>query len=148
TTPFGTPVRPTFPRPSGQTTGPEATCRADYAALQAVRKTEFADRTSFINFRNNAKVNRGVLRQTYRTALQAQYTAYNTYNIARVNRPNQIVAQKALVANALTNVITAQSGLKNSYVYAPSDGTVAAIDGAVGEFSNGGNALSPATPQA
>lgn len=153
-TPYGVPNRAVFPNDPDQTTGPQSKCQLDYAgttsppSLQVARKTYFTDRTAFINFRNNAKVNRGVLRQTYRTALQAQYTAYNTYNIARVNRPNQIIAQKALVANAQTNVITAQSGLKNSYVYAPSDGTVAAIDGVVGEFNAGGSNLTPNTPLA
>lgn len=145
--PFGTPGRTVFPADPDQTTGAQATCLADYNTLRAAEKTYTGDKTGVLNFRQNQKVNRGTLRSSYRTALQAQWTAYNTWNIARVNRPNQILAQRALLQNALANVITAQSGLKNSYVYAPSDGTVAAIDGAVGEFSNGGNALSPATPQ-
>ena len=143
----GPAATPLVPPATGQTSKSQQACAADYDTLSKAKQTKFKDRTAYINGVQALKVNRSGLRSTYRAALQALWTAYNTWNIARVNRPNQILAQKALVQNALANVITAQSGLKNSYVYAPNDGTVSAIDGAVGEFSNGGNALSPATPQ-
>jgi multidrug efflux pump subunit AcrA (membrane-fusion protein) len=123
-------------------------CAADYAALQATRKTYFQDRTAFINAKKNIKVNEGVLRSTWRGALQTLDTARNTANIARVNRPTQILAQRALVANAQSNVAAAQSTVKNSYVYSPVDGVVTAISGTVGEFSAGGNNLVPTTPVA
>jgi HlyD family secretion protein len=147
-TPFGVPTRPTFPNDPDQATAPQNSCRAAYNTYRLAQQKEFNDRSTFINSRENQKVNRGVLRSTYRTALQALATAQNTANIARVNRPNQILAQKALVANAQAGVLAAQSGLKNSFIYAPSDGTVTAIDGAVGEYTAGGNNLTPQTPLA
>lgn len=136
------------PQAPANKTSRDQLCAADYAALQATRKTFFQDRTAFINARKNIKVNEGVLRSTWRSALQARDTARNTANIARVNRPSQILAQRALVANALANVGSAQSTVKNAYVYSPVDGVVTAISGTVGEFSSGGNNLVPTTPTA
>jgi len=90
-------------------------------------------------------VNRGVLRATWRTALKDVEIAKNAANIARVNRPNQILQAKANVANAQSNVGAAQSALKDRYVYAPVDGVVTGIGNTVGEFSAGGNNLTPGT---
>ncbi|MDQ2709057.1 MAG: HlyD family efflux transporter periplasmic adaptor subunit [Actinomycetota bacterium] len=122
---------------------------ADFNALRlAMQKkfTDLTDRTAFTNAAQNIKVNRGVLRSTHRAALQAVASAKNTANIAAVNRPNQILAQKALVANAQSAVFSGQLAVKNTFVYAPSDGTVAGTAGTAGEFTAGGNNLTPTTP--
>jgi HlyD family secretion protein len=125
-----------------------ATCASDKSAVDAADLKRFNDVTTLVNARKNLRVNRGGLTSTYRSARQAAVTAYNTWSIARTNRPNQILAQRALVANALVSIASAQGMLANSYIYAPIDGTVSAITGAEGEFNSGGSNLTPNTPQA
>jgi HlyD family secretion protein len=125
-----------------------ATCTSDKSAVDAADLKRYNDVTTLVNGKKNLAVNRGALRSTYRSARQTAVTAFNTYNIARVNRPNQILAQRALVANALVNVGNAQGSLANSYIYAPIDGTVSAIAGTVGEYNAGGSNLTPNTPLA
>jgi HlyD family secretion protein len=123
-------------------------CTDEKTKFDAAKLTVFNDRTTMVQNWKNLKVNRGGLISTYRTARKDAVTAYNTWNIARVNRPNQILAARAAVANALVNVGNAQGNLGDSYIYAPIDGTVSAIAGTVGEFNPGGNNLTPNTPVA
>jgi HlyD family secretion protein len=139
----GTPTPPVIPLDPRL-----ATCKTDKTNLDAADLKRYNDVTTTVNNRRNRAVNRGVLRSTYRTARQTAVTAYNTWNIARVNRPNQILAQRAVVANALVNVGNADGSLENSYIYAPMDGTVSAIAGTVGEYNSGGSNLTPNTPVA
>jgi multidrug efflux pump subunit AcrA (membrane-fusion protein) len=145
---FGAPARPVIPLDPTQTTGPQATCRADYAALQSARKQFFADRTAFLNAKKLRDFDEGDKRTNWRVALKDLETAKNAANIARVNRPNQILQARANVANAQANVAAAQSTVKNSYVYSPVDGVVTGIGNTVGEFSAGGNNLTPGTATA
>jgi HlyD family secretion protein len=125
-----------------------ATCSADKSNVDAADLKRFNDVTTLVNDRKNLRVNQGGLISTYRSARLAAVSAYNTWNIARTNRPNQILAQQALVANALVNIASAQGMLANSYIYAPIDGTVSAITGTEGEFNSGGSNLTPNTPLA
>ncbi|MBV9313544.1 MAG: efflux RND transporter periplasmic adaptor subunit [Pseudonocardia sp.] len=125
-----------------------STCNTDKAAVAAADLKRFNDTTTLINAKNAVRVDRGVLISTFRTARQAAVTAFNNWNVAITNRPNQILAQRALVANALVNVANAQGSLANSYIYAPVDGTISALAGTLGEFSAGGNNLTPNTPLA
>jgi HlyD family secretion protein len=46
------------------------------------------------------------------------------------------------------NVASAQGHLDNSFIYAPLDGVVSAVNGTVGEYAQGGSELSPNTPLA
>ena len=114
-----------------------ATCNADKSNVDAADLKRFNDVTTLVNARKNLRVNQGGLISTYRSTRLAAVSAYNTWNIARTNRPNQILAQQALLANALVNVGNAQGSLANSYIYAPIDGTVSAIAGTIGEFNAG-----------
>ncbi|MBB6374700.1 multidrug efflux pump subunit AcrA (membrane-fusion protein) [Pseudonocardia eucalypti] len=122
------------------------------AALKAVADAEnkyYADKTTYINAINSLKVNRGVLRSTYRAARTSAVTAYNTWNIAKTNRPNQILAARAQVANAQVAVANALGSLGDGFVYAPADGVVSAVNGAVGEFSppsSGDSSVTPNSP--
>jgi HlyD family secretion protein len=140
--PDGTQTNPLLPVPT------LATCQSDKATVDADKTTLYNARTVLGTARRAVNTTQGPLRLTYTTDRQLAVAAYNAYNIARINRPNQILAQQALTANALVNVGNANGSLENSYVYAPIDGTVSAIAGTVGEFSNGGSNLTPNTPVA
>lgn len=121
-------------------------CKTALANLLTAENKLYADKTAYINSVNALKVNRGVLRSTYRSARTAAISAYNTWNIARTNRPNQILAARAQVANAQVQVANAVGSLGDGFVYAPADGVVSAINGAVGEFSPPSSSDSSVTP--
>jgi multidrug efflux pump subunit AcrA (membrane-fusion protein) len=127
---------------------PPPECGAQKTAYDTAKTTLYNARTTMISNWKAMRVNRGLARSTYRAARKDAITAYNTWNIARVNRPNQILAARAQVANALVAVGNAQGGLSDSFIYAPIDGVVSAIAGTVGEFNPGGNNLTPNTPLA
>jgi HlyD family secretion protein len=76
-------------------------------------------------------------------------TAQNTLDSANAQRPSDLAAQAALVANQTAAVAIAQRNLNDTVLYAPVAGTVSAINGTVGEFlggsSSGTTALAPGT---
>jgi HlyD family secretion protein len=145
--PDGTPVPP-IALAGDQRVGSASTagtCANLKGIVDAADAKRYGDVTTVVSNYKNLKVNRGGLRSTYRTSRQAAVSAFNAYNIARINRPNQIAAAQAQVANALVNVGQANGSLENSYIYAPIDGTVSAIAGTVGEYNAGGSNLTPNT---
>jgi HlyD family secretion protein len=141
--------------PNGQPTPPVlpmdsriATCQSDFQNVKAAELTQFNDVTTHGDDRRGTRVDRGGLISTYRADRTAAVNAYNAYETAKLQRPHLIRAQQAQVAAALVGVGTAVSNLENSYVYAPMDGTITAINGTVGEYLQGGSNLTPATPNA
>jgi HlyD family secretion protein len=123
-------------------------CATQETAVQTADLARYKDQTTLGTDYKTLDVDRGGLISTYRAARASALGAYNTWNIARTNRPTQIQAQQALVANALVNVASAQGHLDNSFIYAPLDGVVSAVNGTVGEYAQGGSELSPNTPLA
>lgn len=124
-------------------------CPERLAAVVTAENKLYTDKTTYINSINNLRVNRGVLRSTYRAARTTAVTSYNTWNIAKTNRPNQILAARAQVANAQVQVANALGSLGDGFVYAPADGVVSAVNGAVGEFSppsSGDSSVTPNSP--
>lgn len=129
-------------------TDTDATCQTDLGNLNSAKLAYFDDVTAHGDDRRNTPVDRGSLLATYRDDRESAVNAYNAYNTAKRNRPHQIQAQQAVVASALVDVATALSNLENTYVYAPIDGTITALNGTVGEYTQGGNNLTPNTPLA
>jgi multidrug efflux pump subunit AcrA (membrane-fusion protein) len=123
-------------------------CSALLTAVQTADLNRYKDQTTLGMDYKTLDVDRGGLISTYRSARASALAAYNTWTIARRNRPTQIQAQQALVANALVNVASAQGHLDNSFIYAPLDGVVSAVNGTVGEYAQGGSELTPNTPLA
>lgn len=73
------------------------------------------------------------IRQAQATVIQNQ----NTLDSARTDRPSNIAAQRAAVANQVAAVAQAQHDVDNTVLYAPVGGQVSAITGAVGEYLPG-----------
>ncbi|MCD2192187.1 HlyD family efflux transporter periplasmic adaptor subunit [Actinomycetospora endophytica] len=79
-------------------------------------------------------------------ARQGQVTAQNGLDSAGANRPNDLAAARAAVDGARAQVATAQQNLANTTLRAPSDGTITALNGAVGEFVAASAATTPIAP--
>ncbi|HEY1969594.1 MAG TPA: hypothetical protein VGH89_16695, partial [Pseudonocardia sp.] len=91
-------------------------------------------------------------RISIRQAQQTVISNQNALDVARTNRPSDIAAAQAAVANQVSVVAVAQHDLDNAILYAPVGGTISAITGAVGEYlpgsSSGTTALAPGTDAA
>ncbi|MGH3868135.1 MAG: HlyD family efflux transporter periplasmic adaptor subunit [Pseudonocardiaceae bacterium] len=123
-------------------------CATDDAAVRAAELVVFNQRTVVITDEDNERVDRGNLETTYAQDLVTVKTDENIFRIAATNRPSQIAIQQALLDVDQAAVVIAQNNLKNSYVYAPADGTVTAVTGTVGEYMQCCGPQSPPSPLA
>lgn len=124
-----------------------ALCSADEAAVKAAKLVVFNQRTTVIADEDNLRVDRGNLETTLAQALVTVKADEATYNIARTNRPSQIALQQAILL-ADQAAVVANDTFVNCFVYAPADGVVTAVTGAVGEFMQGAAGQSPPSPLA
>ncbi len=79
-------------------------------------------------------------------ARQGQVTAQNGLDSASANRPNDLAAARAAVDGARAQVDVAQQNLTNTTLRAPSDGTITALNGGVGEFVAPSGSTTPFAP--
>lgn len=139
---------PNGPLTALPTAAETALCSADDAAVKAAETTVFNQRTVVIADEDNERVDRGNLETTYAQDLVTVKADENIFRIAATNRPSQIAIQQALLEVDQAAVVIAQNSLKNSYVYAPVDGTVTAVTGTVGEYMQCCGPQSPPSPLA
>jgi HlyD family secretion protein len=79
-------------------------------------------------------------------ARQGQVTAQNNLDAASAARPNDLAAARAAVDAARAQVAVAQQAVTNTTLRAPSDGTITALNGGVGEFVAPSSSTTPAAP--
>ncbi len=79
-------------------------------------------------------------------ARQGQVTAQNGLDAASAARPDDLAAARAAVDGARAQVAVAQQNLANTTLRAPSDGTVTALNGGVGEFVAASGSTTPFAP--
>lgn len=139
---------PNGPLTALPTAAETALCSTDDAAVKAAETVVFNQRTVVIADEDNLRIDRGNLETTYQQDLVTVRADENIFRIAATNRPSQIAIQQALLVFDQAAVVVAQNSLKNSFVYAPADGTVTAVTGTVGEFMQGNGAQSPPSPLA
>jgi HlyD family secretion protein len=80
------------------------------------------------------------------TARQGQVTAQNNLDAASAARPNDLAAARAAVDAARAQVAVAQQAVTNTTLRAPSDGTITALNGGVGEFVTPSSSTTPVAP--
>ncbi|HEY1973249.1 MAG TPA: biotin/lipoyl-binding protein, partial [Pseudonocardia sp.] len=109
-------------------------------------------KSSYLTAKRSQDTTEASGRITIRQAQATVISNQNALDVNRTNRPSDIAAQQAAVANLVSLVAVAQHNVDNSILYAPVGGNVSAITGAVGEYlpgSNSGNtALAPGTDAA
>ena len=79
-------------------------------------------------------------------ARQGQVAAQNQLDAASAARPNDLSAARAAVDAARAQVAVAQQAVTNTTLRAPSDGTITALNGAVGEFVAPSGSTTPVAP--
>ena len=79
-------------------------------------------------------------------ARQGQVAAQNQLDAASAARPNDLAAARAAVDAARAQVAVAQQAVTNTTLRAPSDGTITALNGGVGEFVAPSGSTTPVAP--
>jgi HlyD family secretion protein len=126
-------------------------CTQQVSALNQARTAQVQARTTLEQARKQKKVNETQGQLSIENAQQSLITARNNRDTAGSDTPANIEAQRALVANAAAAVALARRDLDNTVLFAPMAGTVAVINGAVGEFlgaQSGTTSLAPGTTAA
>ncbi|WP_415152630.1 efflux RND transporter periplasmic adaptor subunit [Propionicimonas sp.] len=125
-----------------------AACTSDCSSLQAA---VVSAQTAVSSAEQALKVATAAGTVSVATAEQGVVTAQNAANSAASDRPYSITQQKAAVTTAQSLVDVAEHNLSLATLTAPFDGTVTAINGAVGEYltaSTGTSAEAPGTDAA
>jgi HlyD family secretion protein len=118
---------------------------AQSAANSADQQVEAA-RTTLDQARNRVQVDEAAQQVQIENAQQSVVTAQNNLTSASTDRPSLIAQQRGVVAAQEALVRSAQKDVDDTVLRAPADGTVAALNGAVGEFLTAGSATTPLAP--
>lgn len=125
---------------------PTGHCAQLKQAAIAAKRQVVASKTALADARKNQDVVEDEGRLRVENARSDVVDARNTYRSADTDRPSDIEAQAGIVAQARAQVNAARRDVENTVLIAPVAGTVAAINGSVGEYvaSGGGTtALAP-----
>lgn len=115
-------------------------------ALTGAKQRAAATHTALVAAEQKLKIDVAGGQLAAENAQQAVVTATNGLDAAAADRPYSLNQQRALVRNAEALVRSAQQDITDATLKAPFDGTVAALNGTVGEYlspSTGTTALAP-----
>jgi HlyD family secretion protein len=139
---------------SATTTSVGGACSAassDQSAVTSADRQVEASRTARDAARQKRDVDAASGQVSIENARQGVVNAQNNLDSAATDRPSNIAQQQALVDAQDALVRQAQQDVDDTVLRAPVDGTVAALNGAVGEYvasSSGTTALAPGTSAA
>lgn len=115
-------------------------------AVDAADRQVEASRTALDAAQNRRDVDEAGGRLAIENARQGVVTAQNNLDAATTDRPSLLAQQAALVRGAEATVRQAQRDVDDTVLRAPVDGTVAALNGAVGEFLTAGSGTTALAP--
>ncbi len=124
---------------------------SDQSALAAADRQVVASRTARDAARQRRDVDAAAGRVSIENARQGVVSAQNGLDSSATDRPSTIAQQQAVIAGLEAAVRQAQQDLDDTVLRAPVDGTVSALNGAVGEYlaaSSGTSALAPGSDAA
>lgn len=108
--------------------------------------TVLSDKAALVAAQQKENVDRAQGRVSIEDARQNVVTAQNALESAATDRPFDIDQQVALVASAAAQVAAAQRDVDNTVLRAPVGGTVAVINGTVGEYVQASTGTTPLAP--
>jgi HlyD family secretion protein len=122
-------------------------CPADVTAYNTAKTNEITAETTYQQNKRTRDVDETQGRLNVATERQQLVTEQNLLDAAATDRPSNIAAQAALVANEAALVAQSQRDLHDTALFAPVGGTISAITGTVGEYEvaagGGTTALAP-----
>jgi len=118
----------------------------DQENVGKARSTVLSDKAALVAAQQKENVDRTQGQVTIENARQNVVTAQNSLESAASDRPFNIDQQAALVADYAAQVVAAQRDVDNTVLRAPVGGTVAVINGTVGEYVQSSTGTSPLAP--
>lgn len=116
------------------------------SALTQAERQVVADKTALDAAQNRVDVDEAAGRVQVENARQGLVTAQNNLDSASTDRPSLIAQQRGLVAAAQAAVAAAQKDVDDTVLHAPADGTISAVNGAVGEVLAPSASTTPLAP--
>lgn len=126
-------------------------CMSARSAYQAALQRQSASQAALSAAVQKQRIEQAAGEVSIETARQAVVTARSTVELSKSDRPHLLNQQRAQVDMARAAVVQARHDLANTVLRAPADGTVTALNGAVGEYltpSSGTGALAPGSTAA
>jgi HlyD family secretion protein len=130
---------------SGANSACSQVASAQAAANSADQQVEAA-RTTVDAAKNRVDVDEAAQQVAVENARQGVVTAQNNLTSAQTDRPSLIAQQRGLVDAQAALVRQAQQDVDDTVLRAPADGTITAVNGAVGEFLTAGSTTTPLAP--
>jgi len=124
---------------------------SDQSALAAADRQVVASRTARDAARQKRDVDAAAGQVSVENARQGEVSAQNNLDSSSTDRPSTIAQQQAVITGLEAVVRQAQQDVDDTILLAPVDGTVSALNGAVGEYvaaSAGTSALAPGSDAA
>ncbi len=118
----------------------------DQTNVVNARRTVLADKASLSTAQQKLNLDRTTGQVSIENARQSVVTAQNNLDSTATDRPFNIDQQVALVAGAQSQVAAAQRDVDNTTLRAPVGGTVAVLNGVVGEYVQPSSGTSPLAP--
>jgi HlyD family secretion protein len=118
----------------------------DQANVVNARGAVLSDKTALAAAQQKENVDRAQGRVSIEDARQNVVTAQNSLESAATERPFDIDQQVAIVASYAAQVAAAQRDVDNTVLRAPVAGTVAVINGTIGEYVQASTGTSPLAP--
>jgi HlyD family secretion protein len=119
---------------------------SDQAAVSAADRRIVASRTARDAAQQKRDVDAATGQVSIENARQGVVTAQNSLDSAATDRPSTIAEQQAVIAGLDAAVRQAQQDVDETILRAPVDGTVSALNGAVGEYVAASAATSALAP--
>jgi HlyD family secretion protein len=116
------------------------------AAVSYYERRIDEDQAALASARRRDDVQHAQRRVARAQALRDVTAARNAAEAAEVDRPHLLDEQAAQVAEAAAAVSVARRAIADTVLYAPTAGTVASINGAVGEYVGSGSGTTPLAP--
>lgn len=124
----------------------EPNCTAQEQTVSQAKTAVVNAKTNLANAEKNEEVVETQGELSVANAQRSVVQAENNLETARRDNPADIAAQQAAVRNQAVAVTIAQQDVENTTLRAPIGGTVASINGAVGEFVGNGSGVTPLAP--
>jgi HlyD family secretion protein len=116
------------------------------SALTNAERQVVVSRTARDQARQQRDVDEAAGRVSVENARSSLVSAQNNLASSATDRPSTIAQQQAVIDGAVAAVQQAQQGVDDTVLRAPVDGTVSALNGAVGEYVQSGSVTSALAP--
>jgi HlyD family secretion protein len=123
-----------------------ATQQCNDAAVTTAFNAALTSKSALVTAQNASRTAKRGAKVTIEASRTSLVTAENTLRSAVVDKPITISQLRALVQASRLSLANADQDLRDTTLFSPATGTVAAINGVIGEYVGGGSGTSAQSP--